>query len=422
MMKPCHILSVLKKQAKKKHLSFHTPGHKNHGGIKGNLRFDITELSYSDNLSSPKGCIMRAQEDIARTLGAHESFILTDGSTCGVLSMLYAISLAGARTVAFPVSSHKSVYNGCKLLKLTPLLLSSPDFEECIKNGQSSLILSADALFFTSPTYYGFIQNLQKIRDFCDEHNKILLIDGAHGSHLHFDKELYAGAYADMWVDGVHKNLPAYTQGAVVSARNEKWGDLLRQGVDIFRTTSPSYPIMASVEYAVKYPQNTWLEKSVREYAEKQKRVEVQSDYTKLCAYFGKRAFEVEKELEKGGIYSEFCDGERIMFYLSPATKKGQFTALKKTLEGLFKKYPILSENTVQRNPAPVVLEKNGEKEWVKFDDAVGRICGENCGLFPPCTPIILQGETIEKEKIQLLKKADNYFGVKQGKILVFKE
>ena len=46
----------------------------------------------------------------------------------------------------------------------------------------------------------------------------------------------------------------------------------------------------------------------------------------------------------------------------------------------------------------------------------------ENCGLFPPCTPLILAGEKVEKEKIELLKKADNAFGVYAKKILVIKE
>jgi lysine decarboxylase len=404
---------MLKKQAKKKHVSFHTPGHKRKGA-------DITELSYSDNLAAPKGCILRAEKDIAAILGAKKSFILTDGSTCGVLSMLYAIKTAGARTVAFSLSAHKSVYNGCKLLGLTPLLLSDKVTAESIENEQYELISSADALFLTSPNYYGYIPDLEKIRAFCDREKKILLIDGAHGAHLHFDKKLYAGAYADMWVDGVHKNLPAYTQGAVVSARTEVWSERLLEGVGIFRTTSPSYPIMASVEYAVKYPRNVALEKAVFEYAKAQNRVRVQQDYTKLCVSFGAQASEAEKALQRSGIYPEFCDGETVMFYLSPATKKREFSLLEKTLKKLFIRYKETPKNSAQRNPAPVILKKDGKKEWVEFERAIGLICAENCGLFPPCTPLILAGERVEKEKVEQLKNASNVFGVIEGKMLVF--
>ena len=414
-MKDCHIISMLKKQAKKKHVSFHTPGHKRKGA-------DITELSYSDNLAAPKGCILRAEKDIAAILGAKKSFILTDGSTCGVLSMLYAIKTAGARTVAFSLSAHKSVYNGCKLLGLTPLLLSDKVTAESIENEQYELISSADALFLTSPNYYGYIPDLEKIRAFCDREKKILLIDGAHGAHLHFDKKLYAGAYADMWVDGVHKSLPAFTQGAVVSARTETFAKALREGADVFRTTSPSYPIMASVEYAVKYPQNKGLEKEVRAYAEKTERVCLHEDWTKLCVLFGENAFLVEKELEQKGIYAEFCDGNTIMFYLSPALPLSAFRRLTKEIDKLLQKYPYTPKTIVAEERVENVSRENKQKKWEELDGAVGKICGASCGLFPPCIPLIQEGEKVSEEKVALLKQSANVFGLVDGKILIIEE
>jgi hypothetical protein len=99
-----------------------------------------------------------------------------------------------------------------------------------------------------------------------------------------------------MWVDGVHKSLPAFTQGAVVSARTEALAAALQKGVDIFRTTSPSYPIMASVEYAVKCPRNEILEKCVYAFVQKEQRVFLRDDWTKLFAVFGKSAFKVAED------------------------------------------------------------------------------------------------------------------------------
>ena len=83
VLETCHIYKMLSAAAKRKHVSFHTPGHKRGA-------WDITELSFSDNLSCPRGSIAEAQRDIARILGAKQSFILTDGSTSGVMSMAYA--------------------------------------------------------------------------------------------------------------------------------------------------------------------------------------------------------------------------------------------------------------------------------------------------------------------------------------------
>ncbi len=438
----CHIYKMLRANAYGRHVSFHTPGHKIG-------RWDITELSYSDNLSSPNGCIAAAERDIAEVLGAARSFILTDGSTSGVLAMLYAAKRLGVKKVAVCEDSHKSVSNGCALLGLTPLT-----YPKKIRDGIPAAYLgaewakqyeetfrNADCVFLTSPDYYGNLSDLPYFRRLCDEGGKLLLVDGAHGGHLHFDASSYAGAYADFWVDGVHKSLPALTQGAVVSARTEVFARYLQEGVDVFRTTSPSYPIMASVEYAVKYPRNFELERMVRNALASNERLYSGGDWTKVCALFGENAFEAAKTLERKGVYSEFCDGNVVTFYLSPVTTCGSFRKLLKNLNGLFEKYPFIKTNNhvcdeprniafgmgqvcVESEDCGCRYSKNvsQETELKKLDDAEGEICAADCGLFPPCTPLIRRGERITHEKIALLKKADNVYGLSDGKIRVLKK
>ena len=392
--KSCHIYQMLKGQ-KRKHLSFHTPGHKQKG-------FDITELAYSDNLACPRGSIAQAERDIAQILGASKSFILTDGSTCGVFSMLQAAKALGVKKLFVIEPAHQSVYNACAVLGLSILTTES----------------GADAILCTSPDYYGNVLDLAALRTLCEREEKLLLVDGAHGGHLHFDKSLYAGAFADFWVDGVHKSLPALTQGAVVSARTNEQAAALCEAVKLFRTTSPSYPIMASVEYAVKYPRNEKLEMLVKAYAQEQQRISVKEDWTKFCVRFGKSAFEAEKFLEQKGVYAEFCDGETVCFYLSPVTKIRQFKKLCRLIEKAFEKYPF---ELVQRNPAPHVYKETAG-EWIELEQSENRICAANCGLFPPCTPLIKKGETITKDKIELLKKANNVYGLNDNKIFVHRE
>ncbi len=414
--KECKILSMLEAHALLPHLSFHTPGHKVG-------RYDITELSFSDNLSAPKGCILQAEKEIAQIVGGKKSFILTDGSTSGVLSMLHVAKSLQKRSVAFLGNAHKSVYNGCALLGLIPILLCED--EETNKK----LLENAEALLLTCPSYYGEIPDLKRVREYCDRTGKLLLIDGAHGGHLRFDRELYAGAYADIWVDGVHKSLPAFTQGAVVSTSKAEFIEKLQAAVDIFRTTSPSYPIMASVEYAVKFPRNVELEREVASFKQGHTdRILQSEDWTKVCVAFGKDAFAVEKSLEKKGIYPEFCDGNYIMFYLSPAQKIKEFKKLVKTLEKLFKFYPMdtndggraLLKEEKQENE-PTMSELN-ETEWISVNEAMGRVCAGNCGLFPPCVPLIKSGEVITAEKLALLERANNVFGVIENRILVYKD
>lgn len=404
ILKNCAIYQMLKSNGKKRHLSFHTPGHKRKG-------WDITELSYSDNLASPTGPIKRAEEDIADILGAHKSYILTDGSTAGVHAMLYAFKKTGGRKIAVTQNCHLSFYTGAELLGLTVLPLE-PTKEN---------LACVDALFITSPDYYGNIPDLQALKQLCLQTDTLFLIDGAHGGHLHFDKRLYAGTYADMWVDGVHKSLPALTQGAVLSAKTEKLSPLLREGVTVFHTTSPSYPIMASVEYAVKYPENKKLILAVKKLFADNPHVQLREDWTKISVRFGSNAFEAEKFFIKKGVYPEFCDGESILFYLSPTTKLRHLNYVKSLILKAFKIYPPTKQKSSQQIPAPSLFLKNTQTEWIETERATGRICAHACGLFPPCLPLISAGERIEEEKLILLKQAKNVFGIDDNKICVVK-
>ncbi len=328
------------------HISFHTPGHKRSGE-------DITELGYSDSLLTPTGVLLAAERDVAEILRARRSFLLTDGSTCGIFSMLYALKLRGVRSLAFPVSSHRSVYNACRALGLEPVLIPQ-EVREGIPRQPTEEALSAaaeraDALLLTSPDYYGFLAPMSVAKEICRIHAKPLVIDGAHGSHLHFT-DMYAGNFADMWVDGVHKSLPALTQGAVVSCKAEAWEGPLTEGVKTFRTTSPSYPIMASVEEAVKFPRNEDIERAAEAFKRAFGAVR-NDDWTKILILFGEHADGAQRALEESGVYPEFNDGNYLLFYLSPCTKESELELLGEILKGLSRgtrigagRIPIYSE------------------------------------------------------------------------------
>ena len=144
-------------------------------------------------------------------------------------------------------------------------------------------------------------------------------------------------------------------------------------------------------------------------------------DYTKLRALFGKTAFEADAYLQKQGIYAEFCDGKEICFYLSPATTSRQFRILKNNLEKAFEKFAYVECKQDECVPAPVVFDEKAPLERVKLQESEGRISAVNCGLFPPCTPLVFAGERITREKIELLEKADNVFGLSNGEIEVLK-
>jgi lysine decarboxylase len=327
---------------------------------------------------------------------------------------------AGVKKLLFPVCSHKSVYNGCRLSGIVPVTLENryigsvpqqPTAEEIeealVKNG-------CDGVLLTSPDYYGNIADYRGIQAVCLGHGVPLLCDGAHGAHLH-GTERYAGKYCDLWVDGVHKNLPAFTQGAVLSAK-QPYVERVKEALDIFRTTSPNYMIMASVEYAVKYPRNREIERLAEELKEKIGAYP-NDDWSKIVLTYGENARRVSEYLEGRGIYPEFCDGENVMFYLSPATKRRELHRLQKVLEEL---------RPLQRKAGGMPEVKTGERRetraWVALTESEGRTCAQNAGLFPPCIPLLREGQIVTRKEIEKLQNGKNTYGLNEGKVLVYGE
>ena len=112
------ILTQLSRYKGKDRIRLHMPGHKNFPAFRAAFPvapIDITELSFSDDLSCPSGAIDRAQRDIAEITGAKRAFITTDGSSSGVMAMMYVAAAFGNKIIV-PRNSHKSVFNACRLL------------------------------------------------------------------------------------------------------------------------------------------------------------------------------------------------------------------------------------------------------------------------------------------------------------------
>ena len=86
------------------------------------------------------------------------------------------------------------------------------------------------------------------------ENGKLLLVDEAHGAHFSFSRKLPETALeqgADLCIQSFHKTLPAVTQAAVLHIGSKRIDpEKVRRAVSMITTTSPSYVIMASIDYA----------------------------------------------------------------------------------------------------------------------------------------------------------------------------
>lgn len=440
-----YIYDMLKKNGRK-NKCFHMPGHKSRGDFMRkfkNCPADITELSYSDNLICPTSDIARAQADLAKICGAEKSFILTDGSTSGVYTM--AACAGRGKKLIVPRNSHKSVFTACALCGVEPItvcgqikegIMLPPAAEEIARlAGSDKDIVGMLAL---SPDYYGNIAPLKDYADALHARGKFLFCDGAHGAHLAFNPERkgYCGRYADMWVDGAHKTLPVLTQGALLNVRNKELLPRAEEAVLMFRTTSPSYPVMASVEYGYKYIANNLRKlESAKRAVEKFRKESGYSfyggdDWTKLLLDLKGSdicADKAAKELEKRGIYAELSDGRYILFYLSPSVGYANLKALKRVIDCVLKDgrlkgtYSPKPEFICCNNRYGFLNAVYGESEDIPLGKAAGRICARSAGVAPPCIPVALPGETITPQAVELLS-GKGVFGVTDGKIAVVKK
>ncbi len=446
-----HIYEALAAYKKKNPARFHMPGHKaNRRGfpLLRDAALDITELSFSDSLESPNGVIASAQEDIAELLGAKRSYILTDGATAGIFAMLYAVRRSGGK-VAITRSSHKSVYNACALLGVEPYILQSNERDGVLLPPGATDVEAAlardpkiGAVLLTTPDYYGNTADLAAVRSVCNRYGKYLLADGAHGAYLKFDPDRsgeYAGNFADMWVDGSHKTMPTLTQGALLNIAEEALVPAAEEGLDMFRTTSPSYPIMASVEYGVKYYAEHAAERIDavrRELAFMKARLAKRG----LQVYGGSKTLAVAvdfgaagispaaayAELERRRVVAELSDGRYVLFYLSPLTTPGEIARMERAVRAVARMRTLRGTYT-----APARLPLAGARkfsylaawgmpyELLSPREAVGRVCARNAGISPPCYPVVVAGEQLTQEAAEALASAEHTFGLQGGKVAV---
>lgn len=269
-MEELNIISGIKKYRGEVDVNFHMPGHKGKSGVLDELGsnlnyYDITETLGTDNLHFPTGFLKDAMDMIAKSYGAKKSYIVVNGTSCGVISAITACTNPGDK-ILVQRDCHKSVYNASILgdLKLNYLY---PEFS---KEYGLNLSISLERLerhlidapeikmvILTYPTFYGVCFDIEKAAEIVHKYGKILMIDEAHGSHLNFSKKLPPAAEcsgADIVTQSTHKTLPAMTQCSILHICSDRVNiSNVECMLRMLQTTSPSYILMASTENAVSY-------------------------------------------------------------------------------------------------------------------------------------------------------------------------
>lgn len=269
---------------------FHMPGHKRReipdgipGGFPDPYGIDITEIDGFDNLHHAEGILKDAMDEAAAIYGADRSWYLVNGSTCGILSAVFATTENGGKILTVR-NCHKAVYHAIYLNRLEAEYLYPEEITEFGINGgiraedvRKALEKDAmrcagnsgdvrgkntkiQAVLITSPTYEGVVSDIRAIADAAHEYGIPLIVDEAHGAHLEYADQCHsfpksALEYgADIVIQSLHKTLPCFTQTAILHVKGKFVDqDRVSRYLSMFQTSSPSYLFMAGMERCIRY-------------------------------------------------------------------------------------------------------------------------------------------------------------------------
>jgi len=269
---------------------FHMPGHKRReipdgipGGFPDPYGIDITEIDGFDNLHHAEGILKDAMDEAAAIYGADRSWYLVNGSTCGILSAVFATTENGGKILTAR-NCHKAVYHAICLNRLEAEYLYPEEITEfginggiraedvrkalekdamhCAGNSEDvrGKITKIQAVLITSPTYEGVVSDIRAIADAAHEYGIPLIVDEAHGAHLEYADQCHsfpksALEYgADIVIQSLHKTLPCFTQTAILHVKGKLVDqDRVSRDLSMFQTSSPSYLFMAGTERCIRY-------------------------------------------------------------------------------------------------------------------------------------------------------------------------
>ena len=263
------LLDALKDYAAHGRIPMHMPGHKRNTDRFPALAalgagIDITEIDGFDNLHGAEGILADAQSRAAALWGSDRSYFLINGSSCGILAGIRALTRRGD-AVLVSRNAHSSVYHAIELCGLRPVFLLPPldaGTGICLSAPPEAVEAALDAhpelrlVILTSPTYEGVVSDVAAIAAAAHRHGVPLLVDGAHGAHFSLHPAFPASAIscgADIAVASLHKTLPSLTQTAVLHVRGPRVdASRLAHQLAVFETSSPSYLFLASMDECVR--------------------------------------------------------------------------------------------------------------------------------------------------------------------------
>ena len=437
------VFEALKKLMEEDSIFFHMPGHKGKNSLinwgEYIPQIDTTETYGMDNLLDPRGIIQESEDLAAGIFGAKSTHYGVNGSTGSIYIALATITKPGNK-ILVQRNCHKAVYNAMILNRLKPIYMY-PNYNEeyhvmtGIDPKDIDEILSDDpeikAVVLTYPNYYGVCSDLESIANIVHKHNRILMVDEAHGPHMTFSDRLPKPALecgADIVIHSTHKTLPSFTQTSMIHIGSDRVDlNKLKDRFQLYTTTSPSYLFTASNEIAVAYMDTDEakkkLEWNIDKCEETIKRLNAidrvfvftgdesdktifAKDNTKILFRIeGMKGAQVKRQLyEKYNIRLEMTDYYYALALTSLMNEDEDYEKLIAAVEDLAKNASYEEISPVSINmPEPKIVKPiyeayHGEKKQRELKDSIGRISATSIIPYPPGVPLVVPGEEITQE------------------------
>ncbi|WP_261134702.1 aminotransferase class I/II-fold pyridoxal phosphate-dependent enzyme [Bacillus sp. Marseille-Q3570] len=453
------LIDKLREHYDKAEFSFHVPGHKfgklmpSKDWAHNLLTLDATELTGLDDLHDATDVIKEAQALTASFYGADKSYFLINGTTVGNLAMILTTCKPDAK-VLVQRNCHKSIMNGIQLAGARPVMLSPEmDRETGIATGITlDQVKEAflhdqhiDAVILTNPNYYGMTKDLRDIISFIHKRNVPVLIDEAHGAHFSIGTPFPPSSLsmgADIVVQSAHKTLPAMTMASFLHVKTERIDvELLEENLQILQSSSPSYVLMASLDYARSYIESL-EEQDIKHILERIEIVKQRLNripqikviqHTNESDWFDPlkliiqsktslSGFEMQAIFEEEGIYSELADPYNVLF-IFPLAPLERIEELASLIAHTLSSYETVEREIVTFDRFPSITElaltdkelKASKTKKCPLEEAVDEISAETIVPYPPGIPIIMKGEKITESHVKychfLLQKGARFQG-----------
>lgn len=247
------LISLFRKKNKK--LLFTTPSHGQKFFILSKFRqfykFDISETDTHD----PINALKKAELKASKIYNTRHTYFLTNGSSSGIIASILSCTAKGDKVLIWE-NAHPSHLNAVKLAGCEPVFYSLPLIKEWGIYDKTTPELfdlrGIKALIVTSPTYEGIVSDIPRLKEICAKNNVYLIVDEAHGALYPFSHKLPQSAIniADFTIHSLHKTAGGLNPTALLHVNCSCDA---KRALDMITTTSPSYPLLASIEANINY-------------------------------------------------------------------------------------------------------------------------------------------------------------------------